>query len=87
MQISFYIWHVWLQDYEKNPRCVGIIIIPVTSEIFQGAAHLNSSSRETDLQHAMLVSLHFLDGIHKFDEPVSKTTLKDCGGVPMVITP
>jgi len=33
------------------------------------------------------VRLHFLDGIQRFAEPVSNTTLNSCGGVPMVITP
>lgn len=36
---------------------------------------------------AMLVKWHFLLGTHRLLEPVSKTTLKLCGGVPMVMGP
>lgn len=32
---------------------------------------------EFHLRHAMSVSLHFLEGTHKLDDPVSKTTLND----------
>lgn len=39
------------------------------------------------LQQAMLVKWHFLDGTQRFEEPVSKITLNDWGGVPMLITP
>lgn len=35
----------------------------------------------------MLVKWHFLDGTQRFDEPVSKTTLKLWAGSPMLITP
>ncbi len=35
----------------------------------------------------MFVYLHCFDGIHKFDEPVSNTTLKLCGGVPIEMAP
>ena len=37
-------------------------------------------------RHAMFVSLHFLEGIHKFELPVSGTTLKVCGGSPTWIS-
>lgn len=39
------------------------------------------------VRQAMLVYLHCFDGTHKLEEPVSKTTLKLCGGVPIEITP
>eukprot|EP00965_Chrysotila_dentata_P137473 4547051-Pleurochrysis_carterae.AAC.1 len=35
----------------------------------------------------MLSSPHDLEGTHRLDEPVSKTTLKTCGGVPMLTGP
>lgn len=35
------------------------------------------------LQHAISDSLHFFDGTQRFDEPVSKITLKFWGGVPI----
>ena len=38
-------------------------------------------------RHAMLVKWQFLLGTHKLLEPVSKTTLKDWGGVPMEMGP
>ena len=34
-----------------------------------------------------LFPLQNLDGIHKSEEPVSKMTLKFCGGVPIEILP
>lgn len=39
------------------------------------------------LQHAISLNVHFFDGTHKLDDPVSKTTLNFWGGVPMPITP
>lgn len=39
------------------------------------------------LQHAISDSLHFFDGTQRFDEPVSKITLKFWGGVPIDIGP
>ena len=37
--------------------------------------------------HARSPALHILEGTHRFDEPVSNTTLNDCAGVPMVMGP
>jgi len=37
--------------------------------------------------HAMLLHEQLLDGTHRFDEPVSKTTSNCCGGVPIEIGP
>lgn len=39
------------------------------------------------LQQATLSLEHFLDDTHKLEEPVSKTTRKDWGGVPREIGP
>ena len=38
-------------------------------------------------RQAMLVRWHFLLGTHRLLDPVSKTTLNDWGGVPMVMGP
>ena len=42
---------------------------------------------QADLQQAMSSSLQWIDGTHRLEEPVSKTTVKHCGGVPMPISP
>lgn len=42
---------------------------------------------QVNLQQATFISEHFFDGIHKFEDPVSNTTRKDCGGVPNEIGP
>lgn len=39
------------------------------------------------LQQAMSSSLQWIEGTHRLEEPVSKTTVKHCGGVPMPISP
>ena len=39
------------------------------------------------MRQAMLVKWHFLLGTQRLLDPVSNTTLNDCGGVPMVIGP
>lgn len=39
------------------------------------------------LLHARFVDGQLAEGIHKFDEPLSKTTIKVCGGVPIEIGP
>jgi len=39
------------------------------------------------LLHAMFKTLHCFDGTQRFDEPVSNTTLKGWGGVPIEIGP
>lgn len=38
-------------------------------------------------RQAMLVMEHVLDGTQRFEEPVSKITLKGWGGVPIEISP
>lgn len=40
-----------------------------------------------DLRHAISSKSHLVDGTHKSADPVSKTTLNFCGGVPIVISP
>jgi len=35
----------------------------------------------------MLKMQHFLEGIQRLEEPVSKSTLNFCGGVPIEISP
>ena len=37
--------------------------------------------------HGIWRKEHFADGIHRLLLPVSKTTRKDCGGVPMDTAP
>lgn len=39
------------------------------------------------LLHALSDGKHFTEGTHRFDDPVSNTTVKYCPGVPMYITP
>lgn len=48
---------------------------------------IDKEEMNINLQQAMFVKWHCLDGTHKLEEPVSKTTLNDCGGVPMLIGP
>jgi hypothetical protein len=38
-------------------------------------------------RQAILNAEHFEDGIQRLDEPVSKITLKICGGEPIEISP
>lgn len=40
-----------------------------------------------DSQQAMSSSLQWMEGTHRLEEPVSKTTVKHWGGVPMPISP
>lgn len=40
-----------------------------------------------NLQHAISVQEHVDEGIHRFELPVSNTTVKFCGGVPIEIGP
>ena len=42
---------------------------------------------QADSQQAMSSSLQWMDGTHRLAEPVSTTTVKHCGGVPMPISP
>ena len=39
--------------------------------------------QSTNLQHAISYMGHFFEGIHKFEDPVSNTTLKSCDGFPI----
>lgn len=46
-----------------------------------------AETRGRGSQQAMSSSLQWMDGTHRLEEPVSKTTVKHCGGVPMPISP
>lgn len=48
---------------------------------------LKGEDNELYLRQAIFVKLHFLDGTHKLEEPVSKTTLNFCGGDPIDMAP
>ena len=39
------------------------------------------------LPQALSVGSHLTEGTQRLDEPVSNTTVKGCGGVPMVMSP
>ena len=60
-------------------------------EVGAGYHSLPASSGPTrlhpDSQQAMSSSLQWIEGTHRLEEPVSKTTVKHCGGVPMPISP
>ena len=43
--------------------------------------------RIKDLRQAISVILHFLEGTHRLEDPVSNTTLNSCGGVPIPMVP
>lgn len=38
-------------------------------------------------EYYLLQSVHFDEGTHRFEDPVSKITLKDWGGVPIPMIP
>lgn len=48
---------------------------------------LGAEGDREDSQQAMSSILHLAEGTHRLEEPVSKTTVKHCGGVPMPISP
>lgn len=50
-------------------------------------APFGRTRRGCDSQQAMSRSLQWIEGTHRLAEPVSKTTVKHCGGVPMPISP
>ena len=57
----------------------------VTYQYFEMQTHMHTDT-DYSLQ-AKSSREHFLDGIQRLDEPVSKITVNVCGGVPMVMSP
>ena len=60
------------------------LVVPVSLPHLERAL---SQDRRRDLQQAKSSSLQWMEGTHRLEEPVSKTTVKHCGGVPMPISP
>ena len=74
---------------EAPTQCVNKVNIVISQTYLHSPIHnmYYMYYKNMYLQQAILVNLHFLEGTHRLEEPVSKTTLKSCGGVPIVIGP
>ena len=75
--------HIFSLNYETKTDKITAFPVSVRGKDY---IHINNTTIWL-LQHAMSVILHFFDGTHRFDDPVSKTTLNFWAGVPIPITP
>ena len=78
-----------VSSYEKSSTLYSLnyLVQHTYKKLTTNRLHKIKDCHTIYLLHAISKREHCLDGTHRLEEPVSKMTVKVCGGVPMVISP